>query len=315
MKKEEYINHIVQALKPYDKVYVEEIIQDYEEHFQDAMEHGQTEEEICELLGNPEEIVCEIQELLEDTKNVTNEIGRPFEEIESVIWEEGSEWNQKEKNDSLEKLTTIHFQCKSADIKVIPSKDVHVHVYTEDSNDMKYLEYKREGTSYYGRVKPGKSGILSGLVESFLGSMAEIILEIPDEMEEIYIESTNGDINLKKIKGKNITLKTVNGDMKYKKICGKTLMCHTVNGDITGKHLKAENIYIKTVNGDGKVLLDEQGKTCYVCGKSVFGDIKVNHAIRVNSQEFLELKEKEGIKVFFESVSGDGIVQVKREEE
>jgi len=41
--------------------------------------------------------------------------------------------------------------------------------------------------------------------------MTEIILEIPDEIEKLHIESSNGDINLKKIKCENITLKTVNG--------------------------------------------------------------------------------------------------------
>lgn len=314
MKKEEYINHLVQSLKPYDKVYTEEIIRDYEEHFQDGMEHGQTEEEICEFLGDPEEIVCEIREILEDTRNVTNEIGRPFEEIERVIGEK-RKTNEDEKNASAGKLTTIHFQCKSADIKVVPSKDALFHVYTEDPDDMKYLEHTWEETSYFGRVKTGKKGTLSGFVESLLGSMTEIILEIPDEIEKLHIESSNGDINLKKIKCENITLKTVNGDMKYKKIRGKTFMCQTINGDITGKHLEAENIYIKTVNGDGKIFLNDQGKTCYVCGKSIIGDIKVNQAVRVNSQEFLDLKDKEGIKVFFESVSGDGIVKVKGEVE
>lgn len=135
MKKEEYINHLVQSLKPYDKVYTEEIIRDYEEYF----------------------------------------------------------------------------QCKSADIKVVPSKDALFHVYTEDPDDMKYLEHTWEGTSYFGRVKTGKKGTLSGFVESLLGSMTEIILEIPDEIEKLHIESSNGDINLKKIKCENITLKTVNG--------------------------------------------------------------------------------------------------------
>lgn len=144
-------------------------------------------------------------------------------------------------------------------------------VYTEESGT--YMG----GNLILWQSKNRKKGTLSGFVESLLGSMTEIILEIPDEIEKLHIESSNGDINLKKIKCENITL--------------------------------------KTVNGDGKILLNDQGKTCYVCGKSIIGDIKVNQAVRVNSQEFLDLKDKEGIKVFFESVSGDGIVKVKGEVE
>ena len=39
MKKEEYLNCIEQALKAYDKDYVDEIIRDYEEHFPVSYTH------------------------------------------------------------------------------------------------------------------------------------------------------------------------------------------------------------------------------------------------------------------------------------
>lgn len=50
MKKEEYLNCIEQALKAYDKDYVDEIIRDYEEHFQDALAQGKVKRKSAILL-------------------------------------------------------------------------------------------------------------------------------------------------------------------------------------------------------------------------------------------------------------------------
>ena len=55
MKKDEYLNKLSQGLKQYDQAYIQEILDDYEEHFQDALAQGQSEEDICRELGDPQE--------------------------------------------------------------------------------------------------------------------------------------------------------------------------------------------------------------------------------------------------------------------
>lgn len=62
MNKIEYLNALKEALKNIDINVLEEIVADYEEHFQVGLENGKTEEQICEELGSIEDLAREIKE-------------------------------------------------------------------------------------------------------------------------------------------------------------------------------------------------------------------------------------------------------------
>ncbi len=63
MNKIEYLNALKAALKDTEESVMEEIISDYEEHFQVGMERGKSEEQICEELGSIDDLVAEIKEV------------------------------------------------------------------------------------------------------------------------------------------------------------------------------------------------------------------------------------------------------------
>jgi DUF4097 and DUF4098 domain-containing protein YvlB len=63
MNKAEYLNALKEALKNTDHDVMEEIVSDYEEHFQVGIENGKSEEQICEDLGSIEDLVKEIKEV------------------------------------------------------------------------------------------------------------------------------------------------------------------------------------------------------------------------------------------------------------
>ena len=152
------MNCIEQALKAYDKDYVDEIIRDYEEHFQDALAQGKSEEEICDSLGNPEDVIQEIQELLGEPSNGDHEVARPFTEVEQVPFQKfQQEWESSQEFEQ-QTFHKIRFQAGATDIKIIPSLDGHFHIYTEDPSDLKYLEYKIQENTYYGRVCNRRDG-------------------------------------------------------------------------------------------------------------------------------------------------------------
>lgn len=353
MKKEEYLNCIEQALKAYDKEYVDEIIRDYEEHFQDALAQGKREEEICDSLGSPEDVIQEIQELLGERQNVSNEIARPFTETEEVPfqkfqqeWESSQEFGQQI-------FHKICFQAGATDVKIIPSMDGHFHIYTEEPSDLKYLEYKIQENTYYGRVCSRREGSITGinLLRGFFGRLVEqVILEIPQGIEELCVEALSGDIcaeqisvtamslssfsgdieaeeihcqsislstksgdiETKRIYAQSMAAETISGDVKYKQVHTHVFTCNTTSGDFSGKHLDSQSVYAKTVSGDGKLHLDCQGEPCYACTKTVSGDMKVKGAVMVSSLEFQNIRVEEGRKVFLSSVSGDGTIKVAK---
>ena len=84
MKKDEYLNKLSQGLKQYDQAYIQEILDDYEEHFQDALAQGQSEEDICRELGDPQDLIREIREMM-DVPAGTHEVGRPVIELEKML--------------------------------------------------------------------------------------------------------------------------------------------------------------------------------------------------------------------------------------
>ena len=63
MNKVEYLEALKSVLKDTDHSIMEEILADYEEHFQAGIENGKTEEEICNDLGSIEDLVEEIKEV------------------------------------------------------------------------------------------------------------------------------------------------------------------------------------------------------------------------------------------------------------
>lgn len=71
MNKTEYLSALKEALKDTDESVMEEIVSDYEEHFQVGLENGKSEEQICEDLGSIEDLVEEIKEVY-NTHNKEN---------------------------------------------------------------------------------------------------------------------------------------------------------------------------------------------------------------------------------------------------
>ncbi len=63
MNKIEYLNALKEALKDTEESVMEEIVSDYEEHFQVGIQKGKSEEQICEELGSINDLVEEIKEV------------------------------------------------------------------------------------------------------------------------------------------------------------------------------------------------------------------------------------------------------------
>ena len=56
MTKNQYFKELKKQLKLYAVKESEDILKDYEEHFDEALSNGKTEDEICKNLGSPENI-------------------------------------------------------------------------------------------------------------------------------------------------------------------------------------------------------------------------------------------------------------------
>lgn len=335
MRKEEYLHLMRQALAQYDKKYVDEILSDYEEHFQYGMEQGKSEEEICAELGSVEDIVGEIKELTVGGRLTGFEVARPMEQAES---ERKSE------------LKRIRFSAEIADVRIIPSKDGEFHIYTENKNDMEYLEHHYEGDSYVGRVAKRKGFRFFG-TELFLGNLmfleSSVIIEVPAGLEELMVEavsgdvygdnfrcgnlqlnSASGDIKLKNVECRNISISTKSGDIKFEKIrsekvdvngvSGDIFMNevitdefsgHLVSGDVKGKHVEIRTVSLRTVNGDVSMDLECHGEPLYVYTQKVNGDVRIKGGMLVDEEELQMVRMEKKRSVSVNTVNGDILIK------
>ena len=109
MNKVEYLDALKAALKNTDQDIMNEIIADYEEHFQVGMENGKSEEQICEDLGSIEDLVKEIKEVYHTDKKDSKEKAKE-ESAEKNCEGKGkffSEWDFNFDNINGEKITNV----------------------------------------------------------------------------------------------------------------------------------------------------------------------------------------------------------------
>ncbi|MBP5151457.1 MAG: DUF4097 family beta strand repeat protein [Lachnospiraceae bacterium] len=79
MTRLEYMDALSKALESFGSDIKDEIISDYEEHFNDGLANGKTEEQIIAELGSIEDLVRELKDLKNDN---TSDNGRSFENFE-----------------------------------------------------------------------------------------------------------------------------------------------------------------------------------------------------------------------------------------
>lgn len=288
MKKDDYLNKLSQGLKQYDVAYVDEILQDYEEHFQDALANGKSEEDICASLGDPDELIAEIKAMM-DTSSPIEAPARPVLDMEtSKISDSGQAGRNTDKdifhanfaNDEQHTqnqqafgvLKKIHFFADSADVRLIPSSDGEFHIYTEDAEDMEYIEHFYNNDTYEGRVlrTSPQSSIALGIIHGILGSpVGEVIMEIPADMEDVRIESYSGDISadgihsdilslaalsgdcsIKHSKNNGLFISSKSGDVKLDQVDSGYCEIKTLSGDIRCKELSAQKLTVNTISGD-----------------------------------------------------------------
>ena len=69
MTKLEYMQYVREKLQGYDREFVEEILENYEEHFEAGLKNGRSEEEICE------ELSISVNTLKKHTVNIYRKLG------------------------------------------------------------------------------------------------------------------------------------------------------------------------------------------------------------------------------------------------
>ena len=159
-------------------------------------------------------------------------------------------------------------------------------LYTELRGDCLIIAYTE---SFAGQA--GGGGIRSGWER---GKGKDLQIELPhflaNQLQQLKIRTTSGDLELKGIKARSIDLNTASGDMEGHDLQAEEMHIECVSGDAE-LELQAQRLFAKSVSGDMDLTISKSPESLTL--QSVSGDID------------LRLPQGSSCRLQHHSVSGD----------
>ena len=291
MKKDEFFAQLRNAFAGMDEELIMDILSDYENHFNEGMENGKSEEEICDELGNVEEIR---QAFLDEN---------PAAMTINVNSNSDTVGNSDIYNRFYPGIQRVNAQLTDADIEIKKSStnDVELSVTGGLADDMEALKETLRVSASVGTLsiqQEKKAGIsvsyaascLFGLKVGKYSAGIVIHVAVPEQFEKIkvksisgdivandiscgsfLVEAVSGDIYVDQLNTKQCELNSKSGDIKANNISAKTLLIHTGSGDVGVEDCQADELLASSISGDVNVIACKADKMDVV---SISGDIK-----------------------------------------
>ncbi len=290
-EKERVFAQLRTAFAGMDEELIMDILSDYENHFNEGMENGKSEEEICEELGNVEEIR---QAFLDENPAVMTI---------NVNSNSDTVGNSDIYNRFYPGIQRVNAQLTDADIEIKKSStnEVELSVTGGIADDMEALKETLRVSASVGTLsiqQEKKAGIsvsyaasrLFGLKVGKYSAGIAIHIAVPEQFEKIKVKSisgdivandissgsflvdaVSGDISVDQLNTKQCELNSKSGDIKTNNSNAKTLLIHTGSGDVVVEDCQADELFASSISGDVNVIACKADKMDVV---SVSGDIK-----------------------------------------
>lgn len=251
MTKNEYLEKLKEILTGIETDLAREIVEDYEEHFEMGLKKGKTEEQVCEELGDINEIAKELEGLEKQIKssNATHEI-KTAQNTE-LITSPDTEWKQERTEEV--KLKDIIVDALSADVIVLPSGNNKITINFENYGNLKQkmmyeLKSWQEGDKIYAKIISKES--ISGFFTYFKTPQMKIEIKIPDYFPNLHLTSTSGDMRLNGAKSNEVAVNTMSGDIEVLNFHTKTMQLQSQSGDVNMQNSNGDSLSCNSTSGD-----------------------------------------------------------------
>jgi len=285
---------------------IEDIMNDHEDMIKEALEDGLNEEDLVKRFGTPEHIA----ETLASEEEIVEEKNSQDEEKEV-------EKDQTFAYDLDQNEISIQIELTNEDIAIKSSEKAKLIVDIHNADNLKdYVVEFHDHTLNITRKKQNK-------MFSYFTSKAKntnIVIYVPKDIviKSLIDKHTNGDLKLKQLKTRHISLNLVNGDIDMDEIISEGLKFHIVNGDIELNKVKANTLYSSQVSGDLEITNSVIDGDLEV--RTVSGDIELEEVtcdmFEVDSVSGdIDGKEFYPKMIRFKSISGDLNIKNKEKKE
>lgn len=157
MTKNEYMKMLEIQLGKFSESTRQEILEDYENHFAEAMSQGKSEEEIINELGDIQDMIDEIAE--EDLSQENIPENGMYDGADDSSTSEADSSGRRVISDCTGTYRKIVADCKATDVIVRTSTDDKLYVQYENYNKAKtdnssnFYQYEKDGVFYVGMKK------------------------------------------------------------------------------------------------------------------------------------------------------------------
>lgn len=259
MTKNEYLEKLKEILTGIETDLAREIVEDYEEHFEMGLKKGKTEEQICEELGDINEIAKELEGLEKQSNfsNTTQELKIvPNTELiatnnTELISSQDTEWKQERAGEG--NLKDIIVDALFADVIVMPSENNKITINYENCGNLKQkmmYEFKswQEGDKIFAKLI--NKEMISGFFTYFKTPRMKVEIKIPDYFPYLHIASTSGDVKLYGAISNEVVVNTMSGDIELQNFHSKTMQLQSQSGDVNIQNSNGESLCCSSTSGD-----------------------------------------------------------------
>lgn len=241
MTRTEYLDRLEEALRGFDTALVEEITEDYRQHFDEGGRLGKSDEEIIRELGSIEDM---IQDLNGDRERRELPPGNPV----SLEVENKTDKMQEEKDLAGQPCSAVVLSCKNADIIAGRSEDGKIHISYKssatDRNKYDFYQYEENGTFYAGQKE--KQGFAFGM-----GIFRTVLdIRVPEQLQKLTVTVLSGDVRLGGISAEEGRITSKSGDISVSQSVFSDVVLSTHSGDVTLEALTASSGELSSLSGD-----------------------------------------------------------------
>ena len=175
MNRKEYMERLQMDLEAVDEQTAKEILQDFTDHFEQGLSEGRSEEEISEELGDPAELISELNT-------------RPHRQA------------QAESQTQIDALSMVSIEAESADItlKQGTGNDVLVDFY-DSRNPLRVHNYRLETVQENDVYAIRVIRLQNSWLRAGAGEHLRLDVTLPSASLDVKISSMSGDIRVPEI--------------------------------------------------------------------------------------------------------------------
>ena len=319
MKREQYLKLLEERMIGYDRRFTEDIIESFRQHFIDGEAEGKTDEEIIEHLGSVDEVMENVRELRQENtgeksirfeRNISegvNQIGIAIKDLLSSIGNNlsssmpfSSDFIELDYDSQLSGIL-VNADEISCDFNIKGGDKLSYSFTANDSGITVRTEKRDDRMCFWVENTSGRR----------INSRARLAVTLPDYIDNVYVNSTSGDSNIRDMELSEVIVHSVSGDVSIEDVRGSNIIFKSVSGDLNIAECEFSRISVQTTSGDIQI----ESSCGDVLAKTVSGDCDITeHAGRVTAETIsgdIEISMEEAYSVSGRSKSGDIEVEIK----